>query len=100
MASNPRSSADPRIPMPGGTAKPKANNDDDRDDTTQSQRPSSQPPSYNSISIPRDTRIDAEDAGGTATMMDLQNMSARSQWIILALASGACAAFNGVFAKL
>lgn len=24
----------------------------------------------------------------------------RSQWIILAIASGACAAFNGVFAKL
>lgn len=24
----------------------------------------------------------------------------RSQWIVLALASGACAAFNGVFAKL
>jgi hypothetical protein len=25
---------------------------------------------------------------------------ARNQWIMLALASGACAAFNGVFAKL
>jgi hypothetical protein len=24
----------------------------------------------------------------------------RNQWIVLAIASGACAAFNGVFAKL
>jgi hypothetical protein len=32
--------------------------------------------------------------------MDLQNMSRKSQWIILAVASGACASFNGVFAKL
>jgi hypothetical protein len=32
--------------------------------------------------------------------MDLSNMSRKSQWIILAIASGACAAFNGVFAKL
>jgi hypothetical protein len=33
-------------------------------------------------------------------MLDLQNMSRKSQWIILAVASGCCAAFNGVFAKL
>ena len=26
--------------------------------------------------------------------------TARNQWILFALASGACAAFNGVFAKL
>jgi len=32
--------------------------------------------------------------------MALKDMSRRSQWIILALLSGACAAFNGVFAKL
>jgi hypothetical protein len=32
--------------------------------------------------------------------MDMQNMSRRSQWILLAVGSGACAAFNGVFAKL
>lgn len=30
----------------------------------------------------------------------LDTMSRRSQWIVLAVASGACAAFNGVFAKL
>jgi hypothetical protein len=33
-------------------------------------------------------------------MLDLHNMSRKSQWIILAVASGCCAAFNGVFAKL
>lgn len=32
--------------------------------------------------------------------MGLEKMSRRSQWIALAVASGACAAFNGVFAKL
>jgi len=30
----------------------------------------------------------------------MENLSRKSQWIVLALASGACAAFNGVFAKL
>lgn len=35
-----------------------------------------------------------------AADMDLQNMSRKSQWLILAVGSGACAAFNGVFAKL
>jgi hypothetical protein len=30
----------------------------------------------------------------------MENLSRKSQWIILALASGACASFNGVFAKL
>lgn len=29
-----------------------------------------------------------------------QSWAQRNQWIVLALASGACAAFNGVFAKL
>lgn len=33
-------------------------------------------------------------------MLDLENMSRKSQWIILAVASGCCAAFNGMFAKL
>jgi len=32
--------------------------------------------------------------------MDISNLSKKSQWIVLAVASGACAAFNGVFAKL
>lgn len=31
---------------------------------------------------------------------EMDNLSKKSQWIVLALASGACAAFNGVFAKL
>ncbi|PVH83547.1 hypothetical protein DL98DRAFT_412673 [Cadophora sp. DSE1049] len=30
----------------------------------------------------------------------MENLSRKSQWIVLALASGGCAAFNGVFAKL
>ena len=30
----------------------------------------------------------------------LSNASRKTQWIVLAVASGACAAFNGVFAKL
>ncbi|KAI9051658.1 hypothetical protein LZ554_004700 [Drepanopeziza brunnea f. sp. 'monogermtubi'] len=31
---------------------------------------------------------------------DMENLSSKSQWIVLAIASGGCAAFNGVFAKL
>ena len=57
------------------------------------------PPSYNtiegSLSSPESPIPAAEDGE-----MDLSNMSRKSQWIILAIASGACAAFNGVFAKL
>ncbi|KAF8858284.1 hypothetical protein BDZ45DRAFT_400380 [Acephala macrosclerotiorum] len=30
----------------------------------------------------------------------MENLSRKSQWIVLAIASGGCAAFNGVFAKL
>ncbi|KAI1100663.1 hypothetical protein F4804DRAFT_36742 [Jackrogersella minutella] len=39
----------------------------------------------------------AEDEGITTTM---PSWAARNRWIVLAIASGACAAFNGVFAKL
>jgi hypothetical protein len=57
------------------------------------------PQSYNtiegSLSSPESPIPAAEDGE-----MDLSNMSRKSQWIILAIASGACAAFNGVFAKL
>jgi hypothetical protein len=57
------------------------------------------PPSYNTIETsslpPESLTAPAEDSN-----MDLSNMSRKSQWIILAIASGACAAFNGVFAKL
>ncbi|KAF7872793.1 uncharacterized protein EAF02_008864 [Botrytis sinoallii] len=38
-----------------------------------------------------------EEEGQDNTM---ENISRKSQWILLAVASGACAAFNGVFAKL
>jgi hypothetical protein len=37
---------------------------------------------------------------GDAEGEKMENLSRKSQWIVLALASGACAAFNGVFAKL
>ncbi|RGP78458.1 transmembrane 42 [Fusarium longipes] len=36
----------------------------------------------------------------TPTMPSPSNWSLRSQWMFFAIASGACAAFNGVFAKL
>jgi hypothetical protein len=39
--------------------------------------------------------IEEEQEGDT-----MDNLSKKSQWIVLAIASGACAAFNGVFAKL
>jgi hypothetical protein len=55
-----------------------------------------QPPSYKSYP---DIEIEQEieEAEGDSEM---NNLSAKSQWIVLAVASGACAAFNGVFAKL
>jgi hypothetical protein len=46
------------------------------------------------------SRSSAQASQGEAPKMDLQNKSRRSQWIFLAVTSGACAAFNGVFAKL
>jgi hypothetical protein len=55
------------------------------------------PPSYHTINgSPPESPIPAAEDGD----MDLSNLSRKSQWIILAIASGACAAFNGVFAKL
>jgi hypothetical protein len=60
---------------------------------------SSQPASYNSIINSTEQDIVIEEDGEVAEM-DLQNMSRKSQWMILAVASGACAACNGVFAKL
>ncbi|KAI9888625.1 MAG: hypothetical protein M1814_006606 [Vezdaea aestivalis] len=35
-----------------------------------------------------------------ASPQSMDNLSRQSQWLILAVGSGACAAFNGVFAKL
>ena len=55
-----------------------------------SQRPSSSSP----------PPISADVGEAEEDEMNIQNMSRKSQWIILALASGGCAAFNGVFAKL
>ena len=86
---------DPRRPLLGTTSTKEGDAGAAHPESL-SQRPlsSSQPPSYNSAS----QDIEGEDTGEAD--MDLQNMSRKSQWIILALASGACAAFNGVFAKL
>lgn len=80
---------DPRRPLLG-TAK------SDGEATLSERYASSQPPSYHSSSAD----IGIQEEGVEAAEMDLQNMSRKSQWIILAVASGACAAFNGVFAKL
>jgi len=64
---------------------------DPRDAAPLSGRPPSptSPPQPPSLAVQED-----------AAKMNMQNMSRKSQWIVLAVASGACAAFNGVFAKL
>lgn len=60
------------------------------------------PSSYNTL----DSSPSAPEPAGPQTSqaedseMELSSLSRKSQWIILAIASGACAAFNGVFAKL
>ncbi|KAH9218112.1 hypothetical protein DL95DRAFT_406131 [Leptodontidium sp. 2 PMI_412] len=48
-------------------------------------------------SIPVDPE---QQESGRETLIGMENLSRKSQWIVLALASGGCAAFNGVFAKL
>lgn len=40
------------------------------------------------------------DGGSPDTIPVKSHAGSRSKWIVLAIASGACAAFNGVFAKL
>ncbi|ETS82654.1 hypothetical protein PFICI_04530 [Pestalotiopsis fici W106-1] len=48
-----------------------------------------------------DTRsVGSASDGGNATSPAPVPWATRNQWIVLAIASGACAAFNGVFAKL
>lgn len=52
--------------------------------------------------------LDGDDDGAASTrgadaetpVPDTRSWAQRNQWIVYALASGACAAFNGVFAKL
>ncbi|ROW14589.1 hypothetical protein VPNG_03166 [Cytospora leucostoma] len=44
--------------------------------------------------------ITAASASTTATAPSKMSLVRQNQWIVLAIASGACAAFNGVFAKL
>jgi hypothetical protein len=73
---------DPRQPLLGA-----------RDDAALSQRHLSSPPS-------QDHPSDEERPEDEDQAKKMENLSRKSQWIVLALASGACAAFNGVFAKL
>jgi len=73
---------DPRQPLLGA-----------RDDAALSQRHLSSPPS-------QDHPSDEERPEDDDQAKEMENLSRKSQWIVLALASGACAAFNGVFAKL
>ncbi|KAG9235825.1 hypothetical protein BJ875DRAFT_256061 [Amylocarpus encephaloides] len=42
----------------------------------------------------------AAEASGRDAAMEFKDLSRKSQWIALAVLSGGCAAFNGVFAKL
>ncbi len=44
--------------------------------------------------------LEREQEQQLAREEDMENLSRKSQWIVLAVASGGCAAFNGVFAKL
>ncbi|KAJ2905406.1 hypothetical protein MKZ38_005504 [Zalerion maritima] len=46
------------------------------------------------------TSLPADKATPTDSPADMRTWAQQNQWVILALASGACAAFNGVFAKL
>jgi hypothetical protein len=73
---------DPRQPLLGA-----------RDDAALSQQHLSSAPS-------RDHPSDEERPEDDDQAKEMENLSRKSQWIVLALASGACAAFNGVFAKL
>jgi hypothetical protein len=73
---------DPRQPLLGA-----------RDDAALSQRHLSSAPS-------QDHPSDEERPEDDDQAKEMENLSRKSQWIVLALASGACAAFNGVFAKL
>jgi hypothetical protein len=80
-----RGADDPRVPLLG----PQAARQDA--DAALSQR-------HSSTSPPPSLLVAHEQENSGAENME--NLSRKSQWIVLALASGACAAFNGVFAKL
>ncbi|CZR64958.1 uncharacterized protein PAC_14858 [Phialocephala subalpina] len=49
---------------------------------------------------PSSTSTSDETEGEEGDRETMENLSRKSQWIVLAVASGGCAAFNGVFAKL
>ncbi|KAM3065769.1 hypothetical protein ACMFMG_010005 [Clarireedia jacksonii] len=106
-------SDDPRQPLLGATvgagvgsigATARANHDDAKDNSAKDNNNS---PSYGALSTSEhsitqddeeETEVAVLEAEENDTAMD--NISRKTQWILLAVASGACAAFNGVFAKL
>lgn len=47
-----------------------------------------------------DDRSSTDGDARSSVSASATTWAGRNQWILLALASGACAAFNGVFAKL
>jgi len=81
-----REEDDPRVPLLGPQAAKQ-----DAADAALSQRHSSTSPPPSLL-----VAHEQEDSGAE----NMENLSRKSQWIVLALASGACAAFNGGFAKL
>ncbi|KAI1081573.1 hypothetical protein F5B20DRAFT_534450 [Whalleya microplaca] len=84
-------SAQPRRrPVAAGIAEVKDSNSTDKH-TKSSTKPLLDGPASSDDEIEAEAAVDL-----TPTM----SWTARNQWIVLAMASGACAAFNGVFAKL
>ncbi|TVY56517.1 hypothetical protein LCER1_G002168 [Lachnellula cervina] len=65
--------------------------------TSLSQR---QHPSHPSTSTSTSTKLVEKQVEHEQDEMEFKDLSRKSQWIALAIMSGACAAFNGVFAKL
>ncbi|PBP28186.1 hypothetical protein BUE80_DR000909 [Diplocarpon rosae] len=61
-------------------------------------RPSAKPAA--SLSEPHPITPNTGQDTEQDTDTEMETLSRKSQWIVLALASGGCAAFNGVFAKL
>ncbi|RDL30754.1 uncharacterized protein BP5553_10099 [Venustampulla echinocandica] len=94
-------------PLPRNTARNETNNRNVHNDP-HTPLPNDQSPSFSrrrpsarssSSSGPAETPKNLPEEKETADM-EFKDMSRKSQWIALAMMSGACAAFNGVFAKL
>ncbi|KAF7886259.1 hypothetical protein EAF00_010362 [Botryotinia globosa] len=96
---------DPRKPLLGTTGtgvyklqtKNRILNDDGSYNATTISKPTS---SSNRERIESELELEEDDDEEEEQGNTMENISRKSQWILLAVASGACAAFNGVFAKL